>query len=392
MIRIPSSTQKNERATGTIKQDKDNKDIVRRSLQGFVKSNDVYAGRNDTKSGSGKKNSSLGSVSMMTQVPTTVTATSTNAVKELKDLKDLKNIDIQIGQATQVDKPNKDIKEVNKPTTHVKKQDSSLDLPLYMQKILVISMRPERIKFMYSRAKAWKKYLEVLPATNGSFINVQQWLLANKITKRAAQKMRRGQFGCAESHLRAWIKIYLSGHPYGVVAEDDANIEPAKIRVALLNTTLMELEVLTDSDFKTLGLDRKTVADEKSSRFTPVEQVIKKILGDNYTASAVTTPADNSQNWQWHMLYLEYRNVFSSMNRLNRVTDHTFIPSKCQCLYMYILTREGAKRLIEHALPFDRPVDVYVAEMSDTDKITALCMTPALARVHNYVSDTNSIR
>ena len=38
------------------------------------------------------------------------------------------------------------------------------------------------------------------------------------------------------------------------------------------------------------------------------------------------------------------------------------------------------------------PVDVYVAEMSDNDKIVSLCMTPAFGKVKNIFSDTAGIR
>lgn len=206
-------------------------------------------------------------------------------------------------------------------------------------------MRPERFRFLCTNAREWKPHLTLWPATNGTHINVQKWIQNGLTTAAGAKRLRRGELGCADSHVRAWQAIADDEkRDMGIVAEDDASIVPSGIRMQQLRDTLDELNAL-------------------------------KI--------------------NWDLLYLEYRNVFGYPPRASTLTanaKHVFMPKGCQCLYMYILTKAGAKKLLATAKPYVKPIDVYVAEMSDTDKIVSLCMTPAFGKVKNIFSDTAGIR
>lgn len=232
-------------------------------------------------------------------------------------------------------------KNVNSNFVVKHKDDSKAKWPLTLSPIRVISMRPERYSFLCRNADTWKRHLILFPATNGTKISKREWIQRGFTNESGAKRLRRGELGCADSHTRAWQLIADDEkQEFGVVAEDDACIVPSAVRSRLLHDTLEELKI-----------------------------------------SAV----------KWDILYLEYRNVFGHEPRQKSVTKHTFTPKGCQCLYMYVLTRAGAKKLLSRAKPFLKPIDVYVAEMSDSDEIAALCMTPALGKVKNMFSDTTTI-
>lgn len=69
------------------------------------------------------------------------------------------------------------------------------------------------------------KNLCVIDAINGKKLDIKQLKNAGYL-KYDNRPLRSGEVGCFMSHLDCWVKILESGHPYGLIIEDDAVLTP----------------------------------------------------------------------------------------------------------------------------------------------------------------------
>jgi glycosyl transferase family 25 len=118
--------------------------------------------------------------------------------------------------------------------------------------------------------------------------------------------MKRGEIGCALSHLKAWETFLRSPYEYALIFEDDALFEPEKLReiVSILEKTPQDWDIVN------LGMD--------NAHETPLP--LRKIHQDSHL-----------------VVYLGLVLQAGA----------------------YLINRKAAKALYAHALPFKFPVDIF---------------------------------
>jgi len=217
--------------------------------------------------------------------------------------------------------------------------ETTLTWPEEFKHIQVISIRPIRFEKFQERMNVWSQYSSLLSGTDGRKIKMREW--KHKTAKCGHHQrdgvpryIRRGELGCYDSHVRAWELMIEKGYPMMVIAEDDANLSYSPHTVRHLETCLKEIE---EYDVK------------------------------------------------FDILYLGHR--FSKVTK--RLTPHLYSAWKLQTAYLYVLTLEGAKKLVRHCKPYRYPVDVF---MYKAPNIKAVSYHPRVCGVSNAGSDTCRIK
>jgi glycosyl transferase, family 25 len=228
---------------------------------------------------------------------------------------------------------------VNRPTHfHIPKPEPHLNLPWFPEitAAFAISMRPNRWRDLKDRLGPWAAHVKMWEATNGYNINVADWVKRGKTVPNV--RLTRGQLGCHDSHVKLWKHIVQNQIPMTLILEDDA--------------TLVHTQASAN--------------------------IIRKALDDCKT-----------QKIPWHILYLgRQRNEDAS-----RYSGTLSKPRGCCGLFAYILTLEGAQKLVQYTGPYHKAVDVLVANFSDQGKINCVALNPRLVWVTSVThSDTNGIR
>lgn len=220
----------------------------------------------------------------------------------------------------------------------VPKPDNKTALPWFpeIQAAFAISMRPNRWHDLQTRLGPWAQHVKKWDATNGYHINVADWVKRGKAVRNV--HLSRGQLGCHDSHVKVWKHIIANKIPLTLILEDDATL----IHNSATATT------------------------------------IRKALDD---CTSMKIP--------WHIMYLgRQRN-----NDISRYSASLSKPRGCCGLFAYLLTLEGAQKLVQHTGAYHLPVDVLVGNFSDQGKINTVALNPRLVWVTSVThSDTNGIR
>lgn len=221
----------------------------------------------------------------------------------------------------------------------------------------VISIRPDRWARLQSQMSHWRPLLKMFPGTHGLKLDKKHLLKEGKITKRAFVHMKRGEFGVADSHRRLWQKVVDEKLPWLTVSEDD-------------NPTFVPSE--------------RTLAQ--------LQDIEKEIFSSTCTSGNADCKSNVQKVPKFDILFLRYCTFFKGRPR-QWYSPRLFQPSKCQCMYTYVISQQGAQRLLKKMYPINDPVDVYVAQMADSDQISAWSLFPQMGPVRSRFlgSDTQAI-
>jgi len=206
-----------------------------------------------------------------------------------------------------------------------------LEWPHQLMPMIAISMRAHRYQDLERRMRHWASLITLLPATQGTKLNYAKW---DQMGRCPLRRLSHGQMGCYESHVRVWKLIVQERLPRALVLEDDADIVYSEKTVQRLNEFLHELERIPDWDVAYLG----------------------------------NVP-----------LHPPKRTLAPHINE----------PSYWEGLYCYMITYEGARKLLPTMFPMRQAIDVHVGNQMRKGLIRGVMMNPALCYVVPVVSDTD---
>lgn len=207
-------------------------------------------------------------------------------------------------------------------------------LPPQMQVIRAISIHDWRYNNFVKRLGPWAKYAQKLPGTNGNNIDKRAWLREKKII---GQKLKRGELGCYDSHVRLWHWMVTNKIPYCFICEDDANFNYSLEMSLKLQQAFTEIETFKlDYDVLYIGHG----SHEIHKRLTPLISQAKGTYG----------------------------------------------------LFAYVMTLKGAQKALNGCLPYIHPIDNYIGARGNNGTMNVLAIDPSLFYVVPVVSSTNSIR
>ncbi len=228
-----------------------------------------------------------------------------------------------------------------RPERLINLENDHHQIPTLYNNIFIISIRPARADSMMKRLGNWKTGATVLQGTHWRNINVNQWkhqgLVRSLKFGNRKKLMSRGELGCYHSHFRVWQQIVARNIPYALILEDDAEINMIHAgRLAQLSKTL-----------------------------------------------------ESQSNWDVVVLYTIQapKNVSKQSNIMPtslRATNHV------TGLAGYIVTLEGAKRLMQGSFPITCPVDIYVPNLSARGRLRLLVANPPMGgQMNRKDSDTS---
>jgi glycosyl transferase family 25 len=212
--------------------------------------------------------------------------------------------------------------------------------PEEIKHAFVISMRPVRWESFQERLGPWSQYITLWNATNGYHLNLEELKKNNIVAKTA--RLIRGQVGCYMSHVNVWKHIVENNLPLTLIMEDDADLRYCQSHCTMLNECMTELKKYKgDWDFLYLGRGKQV-------------------------------------NWPEDMSPKDLPPLFSR-------------PRGCGGIFCYILTLNGAKKMLQYVYPFFYPIDVLVARLHDSEKINAISLRKRIGFVVSIESDTSTI-
>jgi GR25 family glycosyltransferase involved in LPS biosynthesis len=223
--------------------------------------------------------------------------------------------------------------------TTLSNEPSSLDWPKELGPVLVLSIRPERMKKFEQRMGPWMKHMRRFPATDGRLIDPKRWYRERRVV---APNMAPGRLGCYDTHVRIWETIANSQHPIVTVLEDDV-----------------------DFDYYRNG---HQLMSQMKERIEDVKHVNWEFLawGHGPWAFGKNTSVPGMKYWK--------------------------TPGTCQGFFAYTLTRDLARKLVQRCRPYKGPaVDKwFYDDFIKRNHIKALTAEPRLCWVVDVVSDTNT--
>lgn len=120
------------------------------------------------------------------------------------------------------------ISSLNATTANSKWPDN---LPIY-----VITIDPKRYEGFQRRSARISHAVHKWPGTNGNLIN------RKRFPKPFAARLRRGQLGCYDSHVRLWQHMVANKIPMMLICEDDATITGDARQVSIIQRSIDELK------------------------------------------------------------------------------------------------------------------------------------------------------
>lgn len=211
--------------------------------------------------------------------------------------------------------------------------------------VINLKSRPNKREFMSNQFKKHNLNVNFFDAINGNELDLGELLDDGIISpdkdKRIKRYLRKGEIGCALSHITIWKKLLNSNKEYALIFEDDA---------VLCN------------DFK---------------------PILKSIIDE-----ANTVP--------WDILYLNencYRHFKKECDGPH-VTPRIISPNNVGYgLYGYVIKKDAVKKYIDDILPLTIPVDNYIIEkQKDNDNKILRLKYPIVEINRNFKSDTVGIK
>jgi len=211
-------------------------------------------------------------------------------------------------------------------------KDRMVDLPGLLTPIFAISIRPLRFDNLCKRLGPWKTHVQHWPGTNGELLDKNKMVWDGTVVPR----LRRGEIGCYDSHYRLWRHIVDNNIRSALILEDDADITYGKDVVDRIKQMFLELE---------------------------------------------------TNKVEWDLIYLGHNTANPPRQKIGSCLG---TPACLQGLFMYLITREGAMKLVDRAMPMMRAVDEYVFRLSGY--VRQFTLEPRLGWVVTETSDTSLIQ
>jgi len=220
---------------------------------------------------------------------------------------------------------------------------TQLPVPPLMEHMFVISIRPDRAARMMKRLGHWRANANLLWGTSWKTINVNKWIAMGKVVRslrfRGRQKrLTRGELGCYDSHVRVWKEVVKQNLSYALVLEDDAEI------------SLMQAPRMAE----------------------------------------ISAALQNRNDWDVVILY-----PINHVHRADPFQTHSAVKTRflpighMTGLAGYLISNEGARKLLKKPFPIACPVDAYVPNMTKTGQLKLLMASPPLGnQVNRGDSDT----
>lgn len=201
-----------------------------------------------------------------------------------------------------------------------------------------ISMRDETMAILRKRLGPWSDQVEKWNATNGRLIEKQTWINIGRIKKNCT--LRRGEIGCYDSHSAIWAHIVKNSLPMTLIMEDDAEFHYSTNTIQKLNNLFRDIQ---------------------------------------------------SKRINFDVLYLCHIPRHHKDNMKRKISPYLSIPNVFAGLMCYLVTYEGAKKLLKHSIPYELPADVFIMELHKKNLINSLISFPSFGFVFSLASDTGSI-
>ena len=218
-------------------------------------------------------------------------------------------------------------------------ESSSSDWPKELGPVLVLSIRPERMKKFEQRMGPWMKHMRRFPATDGRLIDPRRWHRDRRVV---ASNMAPGRLGCYDTHVRIWETIANSQHPIVTVLEDDVDFNYHANGHRLISKMKDLLEDAKHTNWEFLA------------------------WGHGPWAFGKNTSVPGMKYWK--------------------------SPGTCQGFFAYTLTRDLARKLVQQCRPYKGPaVDKwFYDDFIKRNHIKALTAEPRLCWVVDVISDTDT--
>jgi glycosyl transferase family 25 len=209
----------------------------------------------------------------------------------------------------------------------------------------------ERKKKMEEKLNKHNLKYEITEAVNGYELDIDK-LIKENIIKITEEKLKRGQYGVYLSHINIWKKLIESDKKYCLVLEDDVDfVDNFRQKINFMVHELNNLDLSNPNN----NIDMIYLIPEMSCNHFFKEEDCKK----SYDAPNLT-------------------NVRKPINI-------------GYGMYGYIITKQGAEKLLKLSLPMTLPIDVLTHHLNYTNTIN-ICKTiiPYINHIGEY-SNTQSI-
>lgn len=200
------------------------------------------------------------------------------------------------------------------------------DLPVY-----VITINDSRYNGFAQRSNAIKHMVHKWNGTNGHKLNKQKW------ARKAARRLKRGQIGCYDSHVRVWKHMVNNNIEHALICEDDATITGRE--AATMRSSLEELK-----------------------------------------------------NTHWDIAFMSW---FRPYGRQPAAHSKTFKKQWTFCqLFAYIMTKRAAQKILRRreASYYAEPVDVMLHTLHQRGVLHNVVKFPPVSLPVSARSDTNGIK
>ena len=146
--------------------------------------------------------------------------------------------------------------------------------PVELQRMFVISIRPERVTDFEKRLGPLCQYLTIVDGVDGHCLNLKQLQKQGIYEPRTKwDTLTRGELGCFLSHRAIWSRVVQEGLPYAMIMEDDCLLRANHAVSDYVNRVMDELRV-GDPDWRVLFLSRNpTLAQNKKRASRTLFQV-----------------------------------------------------------------------------------------------------------------------
>jgi glycosyl transferase family 25 len=119
--------------------------------------------------------------------------------------------------------------------------------PLCLRNILIISIRPDRLKRCLDRLGGLSKYVTIIDGVNGEKLDMANLEEKGEVEHiNELNKLTRGQVGCFLSHRKAWQHVVSENNEFGFILEDDCDLRPAYQTLELIQAALEEIKFTWD--------------------------------------------------------------------------------------------------------------------------------------------------
>lgn len=207
--------------------------------------------------------------------------------------------------------------------------------PEILRNAYVISIRPERLQGFQDRVGPLMRYVTTFGGIDGRSVDVEDLKKRNKYKPSSKwNELTRGEIGCFLSHKAVWKKFLEGSASHACIMEDDLDLRPRRVIVEHIQTALQELAAV---------------------------------------------------GRQWELLFLSRNPGLISGSR--SVTPHCMTAGRAWGLFFYVLSRSGAKKLLQASATITQAADIYTSTI-----LNGLVLYPRVCSIVAGNSDTIGIK